>query len=275
MCSNNMYAHTPSSWLEAPNSNEAPNSKKLNKFQRCESVPSYVRSSTKIRNGMILGLPSVSEATSLRREAGAVTDTSSSVKVSHRRHPSFAESSRNKSQSNSLVEFDRRLSAPSVIREQIQRSLSPQARSPGSLTLARPKSASQMYAAPGSTRQLAVFCEEEKARFLHSRTYAASAKHISSKPKTLAPQRWLALSMWLTALLSVLSGLWAALTLFSFKRTRKLYTTNRAIEEEVLSERWQRMDELAASIDEKIRGSELTASRTDIDFCCRSYRSKY
>jgi len=212
---------------------------------------------------MVQGLPSVSEATALGRETGAVTNTNKrEVKVSHRRHPSFADSSRNKSQSNALVEFDRRHSAPSTDTERIKRSVLHQARRLSCSTLAsRPKSASQMYAAPGSTRQLAVFCEEEKARFLHSKTNAALTKYTSSKPNTLDPHRWLALSVWFAA---VLSRLWATLTLCSFKRTRKIHTTNRAAKHLVLAKRLQRRDELAASIDAKLRGSESTASRPSL-----------
>ena len=232
---------------------------------------------TNSRIGMRQGMKPVSETTGLHRKAEPIAYTSHivPVKVVHRRITSSAEPSRKKSRS-SLVEFDRRPSAPSTDRAQIQRSLSPQARRPWISTHApRPRSNSH-YAAPGSTRQLAIFCEQEKSRFFISKSYAASAKYTSSESNTLSPQCWLALSMWLAALLS---RLWAALTLCSFKRkkerflqdsqqesferTRNIHTINRAANIKVLAERLQRMDALAAFIDEKIRHSESTASRIE------------
>ena len=199
------------------------------------------------------------------------------MKVVHRRNPS-AQPSRKKSRSASLVVFDRRPSAHSTDRTQILRT--PQAKRPW-ISVHSPRLRSNShYAAPGSTRQLAIFCEEEKSRFFTSKSYAASAKYTSSDTNMLSPQCWLALSTWLAALSNVLSRLWAALTLCSFKRERErlqqdsqqesfermsqnIHTINRAAEIQVLAERLQRMDALAAFINEKNRDSESTASRTE------------
>jgi len=69
----------------------------------------------------------------------------------------------------------------------------------------RPKSTPH-YCAPGSTRQLATFCEQERARFLS----AKSAKPLKWTAPPV-PRRFLELSVVFATVLSCLSRLWSAL----------------------------------------------------------------
>jgi len=69
----------------------------------------------------------------------------------------------------------------------------------------RPKS-TPPYCAPGSTRQLATFCEQERARFLS----AKSAKPLRWTALPV-PRRLLGLSVVFATVLSCLSRLWSAL----------------------------------------------------------------
>jgi len=79
----------------------------------------------------------------------------------------------------------------------------------------RPKS-TPPYCAPGSTRQLATFCAQERARFLS----AKSAKPLKWTAPPV-PRRFLGLSVVFATILSCLSRLWSALVpvLSCLKRT--------------------------------------------------------
>jgi|Transcript_33373 hypothetical protein len=69
----------------------------------------------------------------------------------------------------------------------------------------RPKS-TPPYCAPGSTRQLATFCEQERARFLRAKS--AEPLKWTAQP---VPRRLLGLSVVFATVLSCLSRLWSAL----------------------------------------------------------------
>ena len=74
------------------------------------------------------------------------------------------------------------------------------------------------YSAPGSTKQLAMFCEEERARFWS----AKSAKKREEPLKWTAqpvPQRLVGLSLVFAVVFSLLSRLWSSLALSCRKRT--------------------------------------------------------
>lgn len=73
------------------------------------------------------------------------------------------------------------------------------------------------YSAPGSTRQLAKFCEEERSRF-----WSAKSANVEEPMKWTAqpvPRRLLGLGVVFAVVLSFLSRLWSALELFCSKRT--------------------------------------------------------
>ena len=89
------------------------------------------------------------------------------------------------------------------LKQEIRRRTSPEPPSSSS-TMRLPKSTLQ-YSAPGSTRQLATFCEEERARFWSSKL-AKSEEPLKWTAQPV-PRRLLGLSV----VLSFLSRLWSAL----------------------------------------------------------------
>jgi len=99
-----------------------------------------------------------------------------------------------------------------IRRREIQRRTSLDRSSP----TREPMSASN-YFAPGSTRQLAIFCEKERARFLSAKS--AKLEEPLNWTAQPVPRPLLGLSVVFATAMSYLSRLWSALVLFCRKCT--------------------------------------------------------
>ena len=157
--------------------------------------------------------------------AGSFESRPKSPLVGHRLfdHRSFETPAGNGSKSFTVQsrsgKYDRQ-SIESSLKREIQQCTSLDRSSP----TRRPTSNPQ-YSAPGSTRQLATFCEEERVRFLS----AKSAK-LEEPLKWIAtaqpvPQRSLGLSMLFAMGFSLIFRLWSAIVLFCRKQPARLDTT--------------------------------------------------
>jgi len=151
--------------------------------------------------------------------AGSSASTSKSSQAVHRLrdHRSFKTLANNGSKSFQVPQsdsgkYDRRHSTEASPRREIRRT-SPDRSSP-----TRQPTFTPQYSAPGSTKQLAMFCEGERARFWS----AKSAKKREEPLKWTAqpvPQRLVGLSLVFAVVFSLLSRLWSSLALACRKRT--------------------------------------------------------
>jgi len=206
-----MHAQDPSAW-------EAPKLKRA--FS--ESVPSYSTPSFSKTRMLSQCLPTVSEATDMRREEEPIalarpprrSDDLHEVTVVHRHSSPPAEPFEDACPSRSpLAEYGRKPFTEGL-QKRGRDSSAPQAMRGSSSSperIQRTKSTSLPYSAPGSAKQLATFCEEELAR--SSRARAASAKSPIPKSITPAPHS-LVLSVLFSTLSTVISQLSTALALF-------------------------------------------------------------
>ena len=150
--------------------------------------------------------------------AGSSASTSKSSQAVHRLrdHRSFENGSKSFQvpQSDS-GKYDRRHSTEASPRREIRRH---RRTSPDRSSPARQPTFTPQYSAPGSTKKLAMFCEEERARFWS----ANSAKKREEPLKWTAqpvPKRLVGLSLVFAVVLSLLSRLWSSLALSCRKRT--------------------------------------------------------